>query len=318
MVSEASDLLGPIAGRDILAGGTEGLKRLPTPEKLAARSPGDRHAFLDRARDELYGMASVIADRAVQRARAERSSYPPYGLVNSMFTQLRLVADEPGPYQEGSINSFVILGRAYVDTMVFHLEREMATMRSGDLGWVIRRTEQLLTLYRLDAGEAAQARIRDPFSFLYGGLHFGISVVVQMAEVMNRLLRGGGLSVGEKVAVMSRSIRALYQLAAVNIEDIAEVYRNLHTGASTPGSDWLDSDRFVVHDEDGRPRRIDIRPGEVVSPLLEREGDEGASPRYRTRGCPARVSTTGGPGAIAALWSWGLELAGDNGLISEG
>ncbi len=304
-----------------MALGRDGLERLPSPDQLAQLPATERYQLLDGLRGELYGVTSIIADRSAQRAWQERSSFPPYGLVRSLFSQLRVVADNPGPFEQGSIGTFADLGRAFLDTVVFHLEREMAAMRTGELVWVPERLEHLLALHRVDAGRTGQARIRDPLSFLYGGLHFGASLCVQMVEVMTRLLDGNGnLKVGEKVEVMGRSIRAPYQVAAVNLYDVPAVYGQIH-GTPNSSSPWLSADSFVVPMEDGRPRRIDLRPGLVVPPspgAAEPARPADGPPRYTTRGCPARNSVSGGQGAIAILWSWCIDLAAATGLIADG
>jgi hypothetical protein len=254
----------------------------------------------------LYGVASVIADRSIGRAWDRRPSYPPFGLVQSLFSRLRVVAVDPQPFEAGSIAGFEDLGRAYLDTVVFHLERELAAVRRSDLAWLLVRLDELLALYRVDADRAGQARMRDGFSFMYGGLHFGTSLCVQLTEVMAGLLAGSGLAAGQKVEVLGRSLRAVHQLAAGNLDDIASLYRHLLGSSSSP---WLSRDRFVIHTEGGKPQRIDVDP---PPPGADDPG------RYRTLGCPARSSPAGGPGAIATLWSWCAELAVATDLLAGG
>jgi hypothetical protein len=292
--------------RDILGLRRQGLDRLPNAVELAGRPAAERHQVLDGLREELYQLASVVAERTLHRAWDGRCTYPPYGLARSFFSQLRVVAVDPRPFEDGSIGSFEDLGQACLDTVVFHLERELVALRNSDQRWLVERLDQLLVLFRVDATKSGQARIRDPFSFLYGGLHFGTSMCVQLAEVMGRLLAASRLTAAQKVAVMGRSRRVLFQLAAVNIEDIPAVYHHLHGTSPTP---WLSSDRFVVHLEDGSPRRVDI----VDLALGPPDGS-----RYRTRGCPARSSPPGATGAIATLWSWCTELAEATGLVTDG
>jgi hypothetical protein len=330
----------PAAGRDILAAGRKGLAQLPSADLLADQPAAERHAFLDARREELYAVTSVVADRAMRRTVEGRLSFPPYGLVRSLFTQMRVVADDPQPYEQASVDSFLVLGRAAIDTVVFFLEREIVALRASDRAWLLGRLEELLVLYRVDAPTAAQARIRDPFSYLYGGLHFGTSVCVQMVEVMTRVLAGAGLTARAQAEVMRRSTRALYQLTAINIEDIPSVYQHLHGPTDGPASGWLDPDHFVLQAEDGRPRRIDIKSGVVVAadnvppgPSTSGEiqpasggaprGDDaqpaaGGPLRYTTRGCPARGSASGGPGAIATLWNWCIDRAVETRLINDG
>jgi hypothetical protein len=305
-------------GRDILAVGPEGLERLPDATDLSGWAAPERHVVLEGLRGELYDVASVVADRTLRRARDLRGAFAPYGLVRSLFSQLRVVAADPRPFEQGSIDGFTGLGRAYVDTLVFHLERELAAMRGSDLRWVVERLEQLLALYRTGAGRSGQARVRDPFSFMYGGLHFGASVSVQTVEVMTRLLCGvEELPAGEKVAVMLRSSRVLYEVAAVNLEDIPEAYRQLSATPRGARATWFSAESFVVHAEEGRPHRIDLRP-DLVLALPGVSGPAAAGPpRYETRGCPARTAASGGPGAIAYLWRWCSELGLATGLIGD-
>jgi hypothetical protein len=214
-----------------------------------------------------------------------------------------VVAVDPSSFEQGSIDSFEGLGRALLDTAVFRLDRELTALRRSDQAWLVDRLDQLLALYRIDVPRAAQARIRDPFSFMYGGLHFGTSLCVQLVEVMTRLLADRGLSVTEKLSVLGRSGRTLSTLASVNVEDIPSMYGYLHGPSRSP---WLSGDRFVLHAEHGRPDRIDTLP---LPPASK------GSRRFQTLGCPARRAPSGGPGPISALWSWSVELAAATGLI---
>jgi hypothetical protein len=295
----------PANPRDILEAGPDALGRLPTADELARCAVAERRLVLDDLRAELYRVASVLVDRCLRRAWARRDEYPPYGLVRSLFSQLRVVAADPRPFEAGSITGFEGLGRAVLDTVVFHLERDLAGLRTSEHAWLPARLEQLLALYRSDADRAAQARIRDPFSFVYGGVHFGTSVCVQMVEAMTRRLAGSGLAAAEKEALMGRSIRVLYQLAAVNLDDLPALYQTL----LAPSSPWFDLGRLTLAGPDGRPDRIDI----VLPPQ-----NSGGRHRYQTRGCPARSSPSGGPGGIAILWNWCTELGVATGLVPDG
>jgi hypothetical protein len=291
--------------------------QLPSIDELARLSTSERHKYLDRERRELHAVAAVMADQTMHRAREQRGDYPPYGLVRSLFTQLRAVADDPLPYEEGSIDGFLALGRAVVDTLVFHLERELAAMRHGDQAAKVGRLDQLLALFRLDAGATGQSRMRDPFSFLYGGLHFGVSVSIEMVEVMTRILSGGDyMTAGEKRAIIQGSVRAVYHLAALNLEDVAAAYARLHTGPDHPSRSgpWLSAEMFVVVASEGELPRIDLR----VSQLGAIRAPAGNGKRYKTRGCPARNPVADGPGAIAEPWAWAVELAVATGLITDG
>jgi hypothetical protein len=309
----------PRRRRDILALGPTGLGPLPSADAVAAMTPDERHQTLEGLRGQLYDLASVVADRAMQRSWQQRHRYPPYGLVRSLFTQMRVVADDPGAYEERSITGFTDLGKALVDTLVFHLDRELAFIGEKGPRWVPGRLADLLALFRLDAGADAQARLRDPFAFLYGGLHFGASTSVQAVEVMNRLLdvhQGGSRLNGEaKAAVLHASIRVVHQLATVNLADIPAVYRRLTSGPGDAGagpvSSWFRPECFMVDERDHVPHRVDFRPD------LLADIDPGQEVRYATRGCPARYSPSEGPGAITVLWHWCVDLAGVTGLLER-
>jgi hypothetical protein len=198
------------------------------------------------------------------------------------------------------------------------LDRELAFIREKGPRWLPGRLADLLTLFREDARPDAQARLRDPFSFLYGGLHFGASTSVQAVEVMNRLLddhQGDPrLDPEAKAAVLHASIRVVHQLATLNLADIPAVYRQLTSGGdgpdSGPVSSWFRPECFMVDERDHVPRRVDLRPE-----LLAAVEPEGQEIRYATRGCPARYPPTEGPGAITVLWHWCVGLAGDTGLL---
>lgn len=312
--------------RHLLASDAADAEPLPSTERFARRQPRARRAALARWRVELYAIASVIANATALRARRERPSYPPYGLVRSLYTQMRMVTSSPKPYPAGSLTGFHALGAALLDTVVFHLDAEMEQARRSERAWLLSRLEHLLSLYRLDAAASLQARIRDGFSFLYGGLHFGTTVSVQMVETMAALLEGdaeldgdarlegedGQLSGSERAAVLQRSVRAGYQLAGLNIDHLLVAYQSLQApaGASPAGTlgRHMDRDRFYLVRSAGRPWRIDLGDREALVPPAR-------PPRYSTLGCPARVSPTGGPSAIAVLWSWCVELAEDAGLL---
>lgn len=290
--------------------GPEALVELPSLEHLAALSAPDRQRELEALRVELYAISSVIADATVQRARGGRERYPPYGLVRSMHTESRLVLAAPGPVEQGSVDSFHTLGKAYVDTMVFHLDREFDERRADQPG-MIRSLEHLLALFRVDAGPLTRSRMRDGRSFLYGGLHFGVGVCVQLAEVMSRLLEGvPAMSAPEKAAVLERSIRPANRMAALNIDHVVGAYQDLQ---SPTRSGWMDEVRFVVRRSDDRPWKVDLRDEELVTGKRR-----GGGTTYPTQGCPARISPRGGTAAIATLWTWCVELAHDTGLLGPG
>ena len=301
----------PVDARQLLAAGRSVLSPLPTTDQLAAATEEARIEFLDELRSELYALAAVLAERAVHRAWTQRATFPPYGLAQSRFTQLRAVSDAPAPFEEGAIGDFRALGRAYVDTVVFHLDRALGEVRHSDRAWLIDRLQQLLELFQCAAPAAALSRLRDPFSFLYGGLHFGTSVCVELVEVMNRIIPTS-LGAASRAASMTRSIRPAYQLAGVNLDDVPVAYRILHGGGREPG--WMDSACFVTEKVAGG-QRVDLRPG-VIGPVRRSEGGSNA-PRYTTRGCPARYPVDTTPGAIATLWTWAVELAVATGLIAD-
>lgn len=295
------------------------LERLPTPEHLAGLSAGKRHEVLDELRVELYAVSSLLADAAVGRARRERPSFPPYGLVLSRHTQLRMVVANPGPVPAGSIDGFLALGKAYIDTTVWHLHRSFPELREEGKGWLPDRLEELLTLFKVGASPPAAARMRDGVSFVYGGLHFGTSVCVQLAEVMATILaEDPALTAAEKAAVMTRSSLPAYDLAAHSVTSVVRVYQRMQssTRRSTTGTSsqaWLDPKWFSVrHSDDGRPWRIDLRSEDLPSgPAPGPKGLQG----YTTLGCPARISPSAATSPIATLWSWCVELAHDAGLL---
>lgn len=300
-----------VRAREVLARGREALSEPPPLEELAAWSKDERHQALERLRPELYAVASILADGAVQRAREQAPSYPPYGLVRSMHSESRLMLESPDPVGPGAIDGFTALGKALVDTMTFHLDREYRHQRQSDRAWMVTFLEDLLKLYRVDAGPVSRSRMRDGYSFVYGGMHFGVGVCVQMAEAMSRLLEAfPDLTVSERSAVVARSIRPIYRVTALNIDHVLIAYHNLQSPAGSLRAGWMDVDKFVVRRSGGQPWRIDLRDEDSVGgkPYT-------VSPTYGTQGCPARVSPRGGPGPIATLWSWCVELAVRTGIL---
>lgn len=296
-----------IRARELARRGKAALEPTPTVDQFRNLSDGERRRVRKRLRVELYAIASMLADGTMRRALEQRPSYPPYGLVRSMHSQMRMILASPGPVEEGAIKSFRDLGAAYVDTTVFHLDQHVKEHRSAEAVWLLDRLEHLLNLYRL--GEPAlHARMRDGFSFLYGGLHFGTSVSVQLAEVMARVLEPTSLSAAEKAEVLVRSSRPAFHLAALNVAHVVPAHQYLMTGAAQGGGPWMDPDRFAVQEVDGRPWRIGLKDEEF--PGLDQLPTE-----YATHGCPARVVVTGSTSAIGMLWTWCAELARDVGLL---
>ncbi|MDP8986873.1 MAG: hypothetical protein M3N11_00775 [Actinomycetota bacterium] len=289
--------------RELRRSGPEALSPLPRSEQLARKSEVRRQELLDELRVELYAVCSVIADEVVHRARRQRPSYPPYGLVRSMHSQTRMVVADPDPVPAGAIDSFRALGTAYVDTTVFHLHRRLEELRQPGHVWLLGRLEELLALFRLHAGPSGKDRMRDAPSFLYGGLHFGTGVCVQLVEVMDALL--SELAAGDRAAVLDRSLRPALRLAGVNVDHVVGAYQHLQARAGRLG--WMDPARFLVVRNHGVPWRIDLAHDDLGVP--------GTPTTYTTLGCPARSSPSGEVSAIAVLWSWCVELARVTGLL---
>lgn len=301
-----------LRARELAEGGEGLLGPLLSVEQLARKSATRRHQILDELRVELYAISSVIADATVRRALRERPRHPPYGLVRSMHSESRMVLESPAPVPEGSIDGFYALGRAYVDTTVFHLHRQRHDHRQEGRGWLWERLEALLERFRPTAGPEFQSRMRDAISFVYGGLHFGTGVCVQLAEVMSRMLAGAPweLPAADRAAIMERSVRPALRLAALNVDQVVGAYQHLQS--STGASGWMDTERFVVQDAaDGRPWRIDLAGEPGDTPVAGGTG-------YATLGCPARSSPGGGTSPIGGLWSWCIELAVATGVLAKG
>ena len=294
----------------IRADGKDALAPLPAVDALAATAPDARRQVLDGLRPDLYALASIIADAAVARARREAPAYPPYGLARSMYSQFRMVVDQPEPFAAGDVGDFRALGQAYLDTMVFHLDRQFKEQLASPEGWMLGQLEQLLARFRVGAGPATRARLKDGFAFMYGGLHFGVSVCSQAAEVMARLLEPWpSLTAENKTEIMVRSVRPAHRLAALNVDTVVPSYQRL-----LAPSGWMDPGHFLVQQSGDRPWRVELRDEAVPD-----RGDPASRPAstsgYTTLGCPARVSPSGGTAAITALWRWCVELAHDTGLL---
>ena len=302
-------------------GRSEGLFRLPVAEELEKQSEAERHAAQEDLRIELFAVSSNLADAVLRRARRERPKFPPYGLVLSRHTQFRMVVANPGPVAAGAVDSFHALGRAYVDTTVFHLHGTFADLKSGGQGWLVKRLDALLSLFRVGAGPATRSRMRDPVSFIYGGLQFGTGVCVQLAEVMSAMLaEDPSLSAADRAAVMARSSLPAYDVAGFSVTEVLRVYQRLQSPTkrtTVGGSDqsWMDPSRFVVREADGRPWRIDLREDDLLPTDAQSPPEAEGLHTFTTLGCPARVSPTASASPIAALWSWCVELSHDTGLL---
>ncbi|HEV2068367.1 MAG TPA: hypothetical protein VGR26_01080 [Acidimicrobiales bacterium] len=296
--------------RQIRDGGSDVLWPVPRSEQLARKSPTRRREILDDLRVDLYALSSLVADAAVDRARRHRSAYPPYGLVRSGYSASRLVVAEPEPFAGGSITGFDALGRAFVDTTVFHLHATWHEQRHA-AGWVLEHLEELLSLFRDVAGPAGEARMRDGISFLYGGLHFGTGVSVQLVEVMATVLQGDhALSLEDRVAILQRSSRPALRLAGLNVEQVVGAFQDLQADGKRKG--WMAAEHFMLITPDDGPARIDLREDGL-------SGEGRGSFPYATLGCPARVAAgESGVSPITGLWGWSIELARDTGLLGAG
>ena len=303
----------PALAAELTTRGPRALARLPSAEELEKRSDERRQQILDGLRVELFALGSLLADAAVHRARRERSSFPPYGLAHTMHSQSRLLVANPEPVPEGSIDSFMALGRAFLDTLVFHLDRQFKDEYMSEQRWQLERLETLLTLFRVGAPPATRARLKDGFAFMYGGLQFGVTVCVQLAEVMAHLLEDHpDLTAEQKAKVLDRSLAAAYRMAGLNVTEIVPAYQGV---ISRQRGGWMDPSRFVVRTADGVPVRIELKDDalDVAAELRIPAGvvGGGAAPvtPFTTQGCPARTSPSGESSAIATLWRWVIELA---------
>jgi hypothetical protein len=151
--------------------------------------------------------------------------------------------------------------------------------------------------------------MRDGISFLYGGLHFGTGVSVQLVEVMTAVLDAEGrYHLDDRMAVLQRSSRPALRLAALNVEQVVGAFQGLQASGNRKG--WMAPERFVLISPDDGPARIDLREDGLP-------GEGRGSFTYATLGCPARiVAGESGISPIAGLWSWSIELAYDTGLLA--
>jgi hypothetical protein len=312
-----------LRARDITTRGPQAVADLPPPEEFVRLPDDERHAVLEDLRPELYAISSLLAEATVERAHRNRDQYPPYGLVRSGHTDYRMLLANPEIVAEGSITDFYVLGKAYVDTTVLHLDAQMKEWLASDQGWLLHRLEELLALFRVGAGPVTKARMRDNFAFIYGGLHFGTGISVQLVEVMVKLLEPyPGLSSDDKVAVLMRSGRPANRLAAFNIDHVLIAYQDLLAPlppaaalSGQPTMRWFDSAKFSVEESDGRPWRLDFRSEDTLGGRPRGRRLPDVPTTYATLGCPARVSPSGGTPPIARLWTWAVELVRDVGLL---
>lgn len=297
---------------------------LLSAEELQAMAPEERHITLDGLRVELYALSAIIAEDTLRRSLEAREQYPPLGLVRSLFTDFGVISSSPSPLAEGSIDDFRSLGKALIDTTVYHLDGLLKEVRKSERGWLVDRLAKLLVLFRLGADRQAQARMRDSFSFIYGGLQFGTSTCVQLAEVMARLLGSDPeVNPARKLEMMRRSIRPAYDLAALGIDDVSAAYAKLQPAAAGPDAGkpgnpagWMDPARFSRRQSDDEASRIvlNIDLDDELAGLREKREP---SATYSTRGCPARVSPAGTRSTIGELWAWTVDLTAHARLLER-
>lgn len=308
-----------VKARRLLARGAGAVRQLPSPAGLAELDPVARHERLEALRVELYAISSIIAEDAVIRAYDDRAARPPYGLVRSGHTDWRMVLATPTTVEDGAIGDYYALGKAYVDTVVFHLDRTFNALKASERAWMVERLEGLLALFRVDAGPATKGRLRDGLSFIYGGLHFGTGVSVQLAEVMDRLLAAAGVvDPDEKAAVLGRSGRPALRLAALNFDHVIVAYHAFLAPPDWPGGpQWFAAEHFVLHSRDGKPWSVDFRPDDLVAGKPHVAKLDAILPTYDTHGCPARISPLGHAPPISRLWTWCVELTHGTGLLGR-
>lgn len=310
----------PAAGRglpervsELQARGPQALASLPDADQWARTSDDDRRRMRDELRVELYAVTALLADAVVRRALDARPSFPPYGLARSRFSELGMLSASPEPYESGSIDSFAALWKAMVDTTVLALHRELTARRRSSQAWTVEHVAGLLPLFTPDDPHQ-RARKRDPITFVYGGLQFGTSVCVQLAEVQARVLgHHGPLTAEERAAVLTRSAGPAIRLAGLDLDTALSTYRGLLSAApDTPpeGRDkpgWFDSARFVVRPAEGPPRKVVLVDGGHVT----------AEADAARLGCPARLPGEGEGTPIRQLWAWCVECARDAGLLGS-
>lgn len=312
-----------LRAREIKARGRQAVVALPRVEEFAERPDEARHAALEKLRPELYAISSLLAEATVERAFNNRDQYPPYGLVRSGHTDYRMLLANPEVVAPGAISDFYGLGKAYVDTMVLHLDAQVKAWLASEEAWMLHRLEELLALFRVKAGPVTKMRMRDRFSFIYGGLHFGSGVSVQLVEVMVKLLAShDGLTADERVEIMLRSGRPANRLAAFNLDHVLIAYQDLLAPIAPADAisgkqtmRWFDPAKFSVEEADGRPSRIDFRSEDTLGGRPRGRRLLDAPTAYATLGCPARISPSGGTSPIARLWTWAVHLTRDVGLL---
>lgn len=299
---------------DLRARGPQALSSLPDADQWASTSDDDRRRVRDELRVELYAVTALLTDAVVRRALDARGSFPPYGLARSRFSELGMLSASPEPYPQGSIDSFAALWRAMVDTTVLALHRELsARRRSPQAAWTVEHVAGLLPLFTADDPHQ-QARKRDPITFVYGGLQFGTSVCVQLAEVQTRVLgRHSRLTAEQRAAVLTRSAGPAVRLAGLDLDTALSAYRGLLSSASDTPSEgrdkpgWLDSARFAVQPADGPPHKVVLTDADRFT----------ADADTARLGCPARLPGEGGGTPIRQLWGWCVECARHAGLLAS-
>lgn len=299
---------------DLQARGEAALSPLPSGKALAEMPADARSGRLDELRVELYALSALLADGVVRRAVDDRASFPPYGLARSRFSELGMLNIHPDPYEDGSIGDYLTLWQAFVDTVVLHLHREVSTRHHADAdAWTVNGVKELLGVFTADDPDK-KARMRDPTSFLYGGLQFGTSVCVQLVEVGSRVLRREtpDLDAEQRRDVLLASTGPAYRLAVLDLDRALAVYKGLlstredtpEAGRDRPG--WLDAARFTVDRPGGGPQRLNL-----VGPEDETTGSEDRL------GCPARITVGGDDSPIGMLWRWSVEVAWQVGLLER-
>jgi hypothetical protein len=256
-------------------------------------------ATLDSFRPELYAVAAVIADEAVDHAVEREGDFPKF-VIDTRVAPLDL-----------SFSSLAAHMRSYLaDSVRLRLE-EMETEKSP----VLMRLEGLCKLFHHDY----ESRYGTPETLILAGVGTaGTETAYALRAVRYIVLKEEPhANTGETAEVAKASKRFMRRIASVNVEHLGAVSKLVRIAGQLPLDEY---DGLEPLFQGVNPEGIGFvdfaKPLFAYPNLVSDDGTTiGDIPiQLTTIGCPARAKLNG-MSSIDKLWAWAIDLAYEAGLF---